>query len=80
VAKPTIEAVPGLPQIVSSTPFRAPRELLYRAFVDPGLLVQWLGPGRDARAVIPIHQSLETKEGKRTWERAGRRKQSLLLS
>ena len=39
-----IVAVPGLPQIVITRDFRAPRDLLFRAYTDPELLVQWLGP------------------------------------
>ena len=39
-----IDAAPGLPQIVITRDFRAPRELLFRAYTDPELLVQWLGP------------------------------------
>lgn len=41
-----VTAEPGVPQIVTSRDFDAPRELLYRAFTEPDLLVQWLGPRR----------------------------------
>ena len=41
-----IIAEPGVPQIVITREFDAPRELLFRAHVDPELLVQWLGPRR----------------------------------
>jgi len=34
----------GVPQIVISREFDAPRDLLLRAHTDPDLLVQWLGP------------------------------------
>ena len=44
--KPTIVAEPGVPQIVMTTEFDAPRELLFHAFTDPDLIVQWLGPRR----------------------------------
>ena len=37
-------AEPGVPQILITREFDAPRELLFRAFTDPELLVQWLGP------------------------------------
>jgi uncharacterized protein YndB with AHSA1/START domain len=30
--------------VVVTREFPAPRELLFRAYTDPGLLVQWLGP------------------------------------
>jgi uncharacterized protein YndB with AHSA1/START domain len=42
--KTTVE--PGVPQILTSREFEAPRELVYRAFTDPDLLAQWLGPRR----------------------------------
>jgi uncharacterized protein YndB with AHSA1/START domain len=42
--KTQIIAEPGLPQIVITREFNAPRELVYRAHTDPALLVQWLGP------------------------------------
>ncbi len=44
--KTQIIAEPGVPQIVITREFDAPRELLFRAFTDPELLAQWLGPRR----------------------------------
>lgn len=44
MAKTQIVAEPGLPQIVITREFDAPRELVFRAHTDPELLVQWLGP------------------------------------
>ncbi len=44
MAKTQIIAEPGVPQIVITREFDAPRELLFRAHTDPELLVQWLGP------------------------------------
>ena len=44
MAKTQIIAEPGVPQIVITREFDAPRELLFRAHIDPELLVQWLGP------------------------------------
>src|SRR6476659_2201908 len=41
-----ITAAPGLPYIDMSREFDAPRDLVYRAFTDPDLLSQWLGPRR----------------------------------
>jgi uncharacterized protein YndB with AHSA1/START domain len=39
-----ISAPAGVPFIDMSRAFDAPRELLYRAYTEPELLVQWLGP------------------------------------
>lgn len=41
-----ITAEPGSPLISVTREFDAPRDLVYRAHVDPDLLVQWLGPRR----------------------------------
>jgi uncharacterized protein YndB with AHSA1/START domain len=39
-----IDAPAGVPFIDMRREFDAPRELVYRAYVDPELLAQWLGP------------------------------------
>jgi len=39
-----VTAEPGVPQVLTSRTFDAPRALVYRAFTEPELLVQWLGP------------------------------------
>lgn len=39
-----IIAEPGVPQIEYTREFDAPRDLLFRAYTEPELLVQWLGP------------------------------------
>ena len=39
-----IVAEPGVPQALTTRAFDAPRELVYRAFSEPDLLVRWLGP------------------------------------
>lgn len=41
-----VTAEPGVPQVLTEREFGAPRELVYRAFAEPDLLVQWLGPRR----------------------------------
>ena len=41
-----ITAEPGVPYIDMTREFDAPRDLLFRAYTDPELLVQWLGPRR----------------------------------
>jgi uncharacterized protein YndB with AHSA1/START domain len=42
--KTTIIAEPGKQEVVVTREFDAPRELVFKAFVDPELYVQWLGP------------------------------------
>lgn len=37
-------AEPGVPTIVMRRAFDAPRELVHRAYADPDLLKQWMGP------------------------------------
>jgi uncharacterized protein YndB with AHSA1/START domain len=44
MGKTTITAPEGTPFIEMQRDFDAPRELLYRAYSDPALVVQWLGP------------------------------------
>lgn len=39
-----ISAAPGMPQVLTSRELDAPRDLVYRAFTEPELLAQWLGP------------------------------------
>ena len=39
-----ITAEPGVQQVLTARTFDAPRNLVFRAFTDPELLVQWLGP------------------------------------
>ena len=39
-----ITAEPGVPQVLTSREVDAPRDLVFRAFTDPELLAQWLGP------------------------------------
>lgn len=41
-----IQAPDGVPFIDVSREFEAPRDLVFRAFTEPDLLVQWLGPGK----------------------------------
>jgi hypothetical protein len=37
-------AEPGVPQVVITREFDVPREFLFRAHIDPDLLVQWFAP------------------------------------
>ncbi|HEU5430820.1 MAG TPA: SRPBCC family protein [Thermomicrobiales bacterium] len=61
MAKTTISAEPGVPQIVTEREFDAPRDLLFRAFTDPELLPQWLGP----REYTMIVDRYELRDGGR---------------
>ena len=45
-AKTEILITPGTQQIIMTRTFDAPRELVFRAYTDPTLLIQWLGPRR----------------------------------
>jgi uncharacterized protein YndB with AHSA1/START domain len=44
MATTQITAEPAVPQLVVTSEFAAPRDLLFRAYTDPELLVQWLEP------------------------------------
>lgn len=56
MSKTTITAAPGIPQIIMTRDFDAPRDLVFRAHVDPDLLVQWLGP-RDLTTTIEHYEA-----------------------
>ena len=59
MTKTQIIAEPGVPQIVITREFDAPRELLFRAHIDPELLVQWLGP----RSLTMTIDQLDARHG-----------------
>lgn len=40
----SITAEPGTHEVVITREFDAPRELVFKAFTDPDLYIQWLGP------------------------------------
>lgn len=44
MSKTQIIAEPGIPQIIIEREFDAPRDLVFRAYTDPELIVRWLGP------------------------------------
>lgn len=44
----TIAAEPGRPDLTITREFDAPRELVFKAFTDPALIVKWLGPRKYA--------------------------------
>jgi uncharacterized protein YndB with AHSA1/START domain len=53
--KTQITAAPGMPQVIITREFDAPRELVFRAYTDPDLLMQWWGP-RDLKTTIDRHE------------------------
>jgi uncharacterized protein YndB with AHSA1/START domain len=59
--KTEITAEPGVPLIVISRDFDAPRDLVYRAYTEPELLVQWVGP----RELTTTVDSYEVMDGGR---------------
>jgi uncharacterized protein YndB with AHSA1/START domain len=61
MSKTVITAEPGMPQIIVSREFDAPRDLVFRAHTDPDLLVQWLGP----RALSMAIERYEARDGGR---------------
>ena len=44
MTKTKITAEPGKQEIIIEREFDVPRELVFKAFTDPKLYVQWLGP------------------------------------
>jgi uncharacterized protein YndB with AHSA1/START domain len=46
MTKAQVIAEPGTQQILITREFNAPRDLVFKAFTDPELMVQWLGPRR----------------------------------
>jgi uncharacterized protein YndB with AHSA1/START domain len=46
MSKTQISAPPGVPFVDIAREFNAPPELLYRAYSEPDLVKQWLGPRR----------------------------------
>ena len=57
-----IVAEPGKQEVIITREFEAPRELVFKAHVDPKLFVQWLGP----REVTMRLDKFEPKNGG-TW-------------
>lgn len=61
MSKTQITAEPGIPQIIIEREFDAPRDLVFTAYTDPELIVQWLGP-RDLALRI---EEYDTRDGGR---------------
>ena len=59
MARTQIIAEPGMHQIVITREFDAPRELVFRAYTDPELIVRWLGP----RALTMTVDRHEARDG-----------------
>jgi uncharacterized protein YndB with AHSA1/START domain len=59
--KTEITAEAGIPLTVVTRAFDAPRDLVFRAHTDPGLLVRWLGP-RDLTMTV---ERYEVRDGGR---------------
>jgi uncharacterized protein YndB with AHSA1/START domain len=57
--KTTITAEPGKQEVFITREFDAPRELVFRAYTDPELYVQWLGP----RGLVMTLEKFEPKNG-----------------
>ncbi len=62
MSKTSLIAEPGVPQILIAREVNAPREIVFRAYTEPDLLVQWLGPRRYAMTI----DRLEIRDGG-TW-------------
>lgn len=54
-----ITAEPGKQEIIIEREFDAPRELVFKAFTDPELYVQWLGP----RELTMMLETFEPRSG-----------------
>jgi uncharacterized protein YndB with AHSA1/START domain len=54
-----ITAEPGKQEIMITREFDAPRELVFEAFTDPELYVQWIGP----RGLTMILETFESRNG-----------------
>ncbi len=61
MSKTQITAEPGMPQIIVTREFDAPRDLVLRAYTEPDLLEQWLGP-RDLALTV---ERYDTRDGGR---------------
>jgi uncharacterized protein YndB with AHSA1/START domain len=51
MGKTQITVEPGVPQVIVTREFAAPRDLVFRAYTEPDLLAQWLRP-RDVTMTI----------------------------
>jgi len=68
--KTVVTAEPGKQELFITREFDAPRELVFRAHVDPELYVQWVGP-RDLTMTIQKFEMVDGGSYKYTHERDG---------
>jgi uncharacterized protein YndB with AHSA1/START domain len=61
MSKTQIIAEPGTSQIIISREYDAPRDLVFRAYTDPELLVRWMGPRELTMAI----EEYDTRDGGR---------------
>ncbi len=57
--KTTITAEPGKQELLITREFDAPREIVFKAFTDPKLYVQWIGP----RGLTTTLETFEPRNG-----------------
>ncbi len=57
--KTVVSAEPNKQEVVITREFDAPRELVFKAFTDPKLYVQWLGP----RRLVMTLEKFEPRDG-----------------
>jgi uncharacterized protein YndB with AHSA1/START domain len=62
MTKMQVTAEAGVPQVLTSRELDAPRELVYRAYTEPELLKQWLGPRKYTMTI----EQFEPRDGG-TW-------------
>ena len=70
--KTAVTAEPGKQELFITREFDAPRDLVFRAHVDPELYVQWVGP-RDLTMTIQKFEMVDGGSYKYTHERDGHR-------
>jgi uncharacterized protein YndB with AHSA1/START domain len=56
MSKTEITAATALPLVVVTREFAAPRDLVFRAHIEPELLAQWLGP-RELTTTVDRHEA-----------------------
>jgi len=59
--KTNISAKPGSPEVIITREFNAPRDQVFKAFIDPTMYSQWLGP----RELTMRIETFEPKTGGR---------------